>query len=350
MGVTDGVDNLVRNCSEVQRGEKVLIINEQGPMDREVADLITQAVRAAGGTAEVRWEEAAEGGGPGGAGGGAVPEDLLKAIAAADKVIANYPLRNRVLAEHLGENSKVLVVHSAFRTQEDFGSNHARYHWGMANAIYARFQRELFAERRRFRLAGAGGTDIVGVIGPRAERARQIEDEHFPFARSFNSPAFVPVASTQAEGKAVIEYTGGFRRVPIDHPPTIVIEGNKMVRVEGPPEAKRWVDEYAKILDDRLEQVGPEAGKVDSWHGGLHPIAECTPGTPGARALIGNASTDMMHFHVGPDGAHVQSQWGRASLELDGEVVLLNGKYALGWDDPTLQEAARRFGLNDWRE
>lgn len=344
-GVSDGVNNLVQNCAEVQRGEKVLIINEQGAMDAAVADLIAERVRAAGASPEMVWADAPEGGPPG-MGGDSIPDELLRAITAADKIIANYPLRDRALEPRLGPNPKVLVVHSMFRTEEHFASEHARYHWGMANAIYERFEKELFAEGRRFRLAGTGGTDVSGVIGPVSARAQQLEDERASFSRSFNRPAFIPVASLGCEGQAVIEYTGGFRRVPIDHPPTLVIEGNKITRVEGPPEAKRWVEEYAKVLDERLEQVGPEAGKVDSWHGGLHPTAECTPGP---RGLIGNASTNMMHFHVGPDGAHMQAQWGRAILELDGEKVIENGKYVAGWDDPKLRETAQRFGLNHWK-
>lgn len=342
----EGVTNLVKNCAEVKPDERVVILNEQGSMDPEVADLIAAAVRAVGASVETLWAEAAEGG-PGGMGGETMPDAVAAAIASADKVIANYPLRDRALAQVLGDSPRVLVIHNMMRTQEHFASNHASFHWGMANAIYERFQNELFAEGRRFRLAGAGGTDVVGVIGPRAARAKQLEDEHWPFSRSFNSPAFVPVASLQSEGRAVIEYTGGFRRVPIDCPPTVIIEDNRIVRVEGPPAGERWVEEYSRLLDARLEQNGPDANRVDSWHGGLHPTAECTAGP---RGLISNASTEMMHFHLGPDGAHAQMQWGRATLELDGEPVLEKGRYAPSWDDPKLQEVARQLGLRSWRE
>lgn len=343
--VTDGINNLVVNCAEVQRGEKVLLINEQGSMDPSVADLVVEAVRAAGGNPTLVWADAPDGGPPG-MGGDSISDELLRAIVSADKVIASYPLRDRALEPHLGSNPKVLVVHSMFRTADHFASEHACYPWGMANAIYERFERELFAEGRRFRLAGTGGTDVAGVIGPVSARARQLEDEKARFSRSFNRSAFIPVASLGCEGQAVIEFTAGFRRVPIDNPPTLVIEGNKITRVEGRPEAKRWVEEYAKLVDERLEQQGPEANKVDSWHGGLHPTAECTPGP---RGMIGNASTEMMHFHVGPRGDHMQAQWGRVVLELDGERIIDNGKYVPEWDDPKLRETAYRYGLKHWK-
>ncbi len=118
MAAAEGVANLVRNCAEVQRGEKVLIINEQGAMDPAVADLMAEAVRAAGARAEVMWHDAPEGSGPGR--GGQLPEELLRAIISADKVIANYPLRDRAIEPHVGPDSRVLIVHSIFRTEEHF--------------------------------------------------------------------------------------------------------------------------------------------------------------------------------------------------------------------------------------
>lgn len=90
----------------------------------------------------------------------------------------------------------------------------------------------------------------------------------------------------------------------------------------------------------------PDVNRVDSWHSGLHPTAECEGG---ARGLIGNASTKMAHFHVGPDGVHIQAQFGDFTLELDGEKIIEGGKYATSFDDSKLREAAPRFGLTHWR-
>ena len=112
------------------------------------------------------------------------------------------------------------------------------------------------------------------------------------------------------------------------------------------PDGKRWVDEYARMMDELLERHGPDATRIDSFHGGLHPTAECTPGPLG---LIGNASTDMMHFHLGPTGEHMQTQWGRVILELDGESIIDDGHYVADWDDPKLRETASRFGLTSWK-
>jgi len=333
----EGISNLINNCAEVKRGENVLLLNELGRMESELMTLIAETVKEIGASYHIMWAEPLD------RGVVSLSPVLVGAIKSADKVIAHYPLRDSILAKYLGEAPKVRVIHSMFRTLADFASEHARFHWGMAQAIYDRFENELFAVRRKWRITTPAGTDLVGVIGPVSERARQLEDDRAPFSRSFNSPAFIPVATLESNGKAVIEYAGGFQRIPIDHPPTIMIENNVMVRVEGPPEAKTWVERYANVLDERAQQFGPKGRSVDSWHGGLHPRAGCVVG------LIGNASTKMLHFHMAPDGAHIAAQMGDLTLELDGEKILEGGKYAPDFDDPKLREAARNFGLEHWR-
>jgi len=138
--VQEGVANLVNHCAAVKRGETVLLLNECGEAEADLVDLIAEAVRAAGGREQVMWLDRPERGG----GRGAAPpisEELTKAITSADKVISLYPLSDRALVETLGDSPSVLITNTMFRTKEDFASNHARYHWGMANTVRARRRR-----------------------------------------------------------------------------------------------------------------------------------------------------------------------------------------------------------------
>ena len=57
----------------------------------------------------------------------------------------------------------------------------------------------------------------------------------------------------------------------------------------------------------------------------------------------------MAHFHIGPDGAHIAAQWGDLDMWLDDEPVMANGRYAAGFGDAKLREAARQLGLKHWR-
>ena len=47
--VQAGVNNLVRHCAAVERGESVLLLNERGGMDAELVALLEQAIAGAGG-------------------------------------------------------------------------------------------------------------------------------------------------------------------------------------------------------------------------------------------------------------------------------------------------------------
>ena len=46
--VKEGVSNLVNHCAGVQKRDNVLILNEYGKVDPEVANLVVDAVKQAG--------------------------------------------------------------------------------------------------------------------------------------------------------------------------------------------------------------------------------------------------------------------------------------------------------------
>ncbi len=349
--VLAGVHNLVHTCADIRKGENVLILNEagdlanesrQGRVDPELSELIADAVRDAGASCHTMWGVSR--------GDRSLPPILVGAIAAADKVISHYQLDESALANALGGASRVVYIYSRFRNLSQMGSGNARYHWGMARAIYDRFERELFREGRRWRITTPAGTDISGTIGRLSFGA--------PFTRDFSSPAHVPVTSVGAEGRIVVRFGPAYEKVPkdpppftlrgldqarieMDPPPTLVVEDNTVVGAEGPPEAIHWVELFKRILEERLQHRGPNGNSIHSWHSGLNPRAECEPG------LAGNGSIDALHFHLGPTVDPVSTKIGPHTLELDGEEIIHRGKFTIV-EDPKLEEAARSFGLKEW--
>jgi len=340
-------------CGDIKKGENVLILNEdsdfeddrrQGKVDPDLSALIAQAVRVAGTACYAMWGVSR--------GDAALPPVLVGALSAADKVISHYRLDESTLAEYLGQDAHLTYIYSRFRSLSEMGSEHARYHWGMARAIYDRFDTEIFREGKKWRITSPAGTDVSGTIGP------AFIEPATPFSRPFTSTAHDPVTSVGAEGRIVARYgpalekvqtdppptyLGGTARIPIAHPPTLIVEGNTVVGVEGPPEAIGWVELFRKVLDERLRQKGPDANAVHSWHTGLNPKAECVPG------LVGNGSLDSMHFHLGPMYDHISANVGTHTMEVDGEVIIRQGKFAAAaTEDPKLREAARSFGLTEW--
>ena len=49
--VREGVSNLILNCVGVEPGESVLLLNENGGVDRDLVTLMEEAIKSGGGTA-----------------------------------------------------------------------------------------------------------------------------------------------------------------------------------------------------------------------------------------------------------------------------------------------------------
>ena len=83
--VHEGVSNLVREAAQVQRGEQVLVLGDNGLVDRELPDLIADEVRSSGAEATVMWCE------PMTRDQTIEPKVLVAAINAADRIVYNLP-------------------------------------------------------------------------------------------------------------------------------------------------------------------------------------------------------------------------------------------------------------------
>src|SRR5581483_1642860 len=116
-----------------------------------------------------------------------------------------------------------------------------------------------------------------GRIGPNSARASYLEDERPERSRFFHSGAYTPVASLEAAGEIVVQYTGGFKRLPCDRPARYVIQANQLVTIEATDVDRHWADRLQQELDEKQQRFGEKATIVDSWHGGAHPAAESRP-------------------------------------------------------------------------
>ena len=92
--VQAGVTNLIRHCATVEPGEAVLLLNERGALDPELAALLEQAVAEAGGVPYSLWVDSL----------GRVeelPAPVAGAVLGADKLLMNCNLNRAVLLDHL---------------------------------------------------------------------------------------------------------------------------------------------------------------------------------------------------------------------------------------------------------
>jgi len=326
-----GVINLVTNCTEVQLGEWVVIANEVDRVEPALAALIAEVVEEQGGRPETLWIAVADGAlSP-------APEQV-QTMLAADKVLAST--RDLTFFRRLlNDGRHSLLVGNLFQDRAGLASEHARYPWGLARAMYAHVEQR-FGVGARWQLTSPSGTDLTGLVGDHSVRASYLEDERPDRSRSFHSGAYTPIASTEAEGQLVSQFTGGPARIPCEDPPVLAIEGNRIASIEGGRDDPRWVEQYRRDLDAKTQRFGERASVVDSFHGGAHPSAEFV------RSILGNGCPLYMHFHLGrttgKPGDYLAAELSEYTLEVDGKVLFDRGQLAI-LDDPEIQATVHRL-------
>ncbi len=329
----DGIVNLVRNCAQVTAGQTVMLVNDSATVEHQAAKLLAEAVAAAGAKCETIWIAPDR----------ATPAETAAALtplARADTVIASTrdiaPFRQAMTQDRPG-----LLVGNLFHTVADFATEHARGHWGLVHAIYARMD-ALMAPGRAWRITSPGGTELSGRIGGRSARASYREDDEPPRCRWFHAGAYRPIATVEGQGRLSCDYTGGPSRIPCDGPPVLVFEDNRLVGFEGPAVASKAIEGFESSLAKLDSRFGAAARILDSFHGGCHPWAEYKT------SLVGNGCTRNMHFHIGrttgKSGDYIAAEIGPYTLTLDGTTIYRNGTLAI-LDDPLVMSAARDFGL-----
>ena len=101
--VQAGVTNLIRHCVAVEPGEAVLLLNERGALDPDLAALLEQAIVEAGGAPYSLWVDSL----------GRVeelPAPVAGAVLGADKLLLNCNLNRAVLLDHLRANDAAGLV------------------------------------------------------------------------------------------------------------------------------------------------------------------------------------------------------------------------------------------------
>ena len=146
--IKEGVWNLVNHCAEVKKDDEVLILNEYGNVDEEIAALVTEAVKETKANYHVMWAEPIE------RSRTTLPKVLIGAFLSADKVISNFSL-NRVVLDEYTHGKGVIQINNTCRNPKLMGTPHARYHWAMVKAIYSRLE-EILQQGERWRPAGRG--------------------------------------------------------------------------------------------------------------------------------------------------------------------------------------------------
>ena len=333
--LTQGVQNLVQQCAEVKDGDEVLILNEFGKVDEEIAKLIAETVKATGATYHVMWGESVE------RSAKALPKILIGAILSSAKIISNFSL-NRALLDEYTRGKAIVQINNVARTVNLMASNHARYHWGMVRAIYSRLE-EIFSVARKWQITSPAGTEIGGEIGSGSEVADAYfaqEAEASRFIRVFPGEVYTPVGSKGADGKIVVEYINMRDSQPWEETVTLTIRGNKVTKIEGGSRAQQ----FEKTVEANVKAHGDKATLLDSWHGGMNPKARI-PTTDNMSLQGATSGAGLMHFHLGSQKEPISAGILFHTVEVDGRKIYQGGKLLI-LDDPKIREAEQSYGVS----
>ena len=344
--VQAGVNNLVRHCAAVERGESVLLLNERGGMDAELVALLEQAIAGAGGTPYSLWVDSL-------ARAEELPRPVAGAVLGADKLLLNCNLNRAVLLEHLRANGAagLVRINNRVRAPEGMGTDHARFDWrlvmALANSIEVRT-----AQASAYQVTSPRGTNVSGRVASASEVADAFFVQDAEMSRTervFPGEVYAPIGSADANGTIAFDHPGMADREQFHNPMLLQVRDNALQSIEWREEPTRpnqkddptgntvWTSaQFQGLLDVSEARYGRESAcAVDSFHGGFHPKAVKRPGQ--------QSNQDVMHFHVGrtpsPLSAYVSDQ----TITLDGEPFWEHGRSVL-LQEESIRAMAREYG------
>ena len=346
--VREGVRNLVANCIGVERGESILLLNENGGVDPELVGLMEEIVRTQGGIAYSLWVDPLTG-------ISEMPPVLGAAVLAADKLVMNANLNRVVLLEHLRANGQAGLVRVNNRSRDSgaFGSEHARFNWKLVMALAGKIQ-EITAGASSWTITSPHGTDMRGRVASGSEVADAFfaqDAEASRTERVFPGEVYAPVGAAEANGVIAFDHPGFADKDRFHNPMTLTVKDGTLTEIEWREEPARpnqrddatgntvWTrDQLVKVLQVNEEQYGHDrAYAVDSWHGGMHPKAVRRGGQ--------QSNADTMHFHIGRVPAARSAYVSDQTITLDGAPFWVDGRPAL-LDDPQIRAMAAEYGAD----
>ena len=344
--VQAGVDNLVKHCAAVERGESVLLLNERGSLDPELATLIEQAIAEAGGTPYSLWVDSL-------ARAGELPPPVAGAVLGADKLLLNCNLNRAVLLDHLRANGAagLVRVNNRIRAAEGMTTDHARFDWRLVMALAHSIEART-SQASTYRVTSPRGTDVSGRVASASEVADAffVQDAEMSRAeRVFPGEVYAPIGSADANGTIAFDHPGMADREQFHNPILLQVRDNALQSVEWREEPARpdqkddpsgntvWTSAHLQRLLDASEERygrGP-AYAVDSFHGGFHPKAVKRPGQ--------QSNQDVMHFHVGRTPTPLSAYLSDQTIELDGQSFWEHGRSTL-LQEESIRAMAREYG------
>lgn len=328
-----GIENCVVDCADVQAGQSVYIVSEEGAADTEVVDAIAAISRDRGADVQIVWgpeiprERRAE-----------IPPDVFAGYANADVLFAHYPtLKREILHPHFPGERRIRIPNRA-RTVQLMTSDWAAFSYSVQRAAATTID-SLSHPGGRWRVISPSGTDVRGEFGNPESTVAQayfVEEEDGRARRNFPGGVHSPVVAEATQGIIVADHVAKFGSMNQAEPLVLELKEGRVVSVKGG-------DDEAKM---RAAIDGTD-GFIDSWHAGVNPktvvpINRCD--NPVEWYTYSHCSPMIVHFHVGRSHDPVDVACFHQTITVDDHVLYDGGQLSI-WDHPDVDRVIRQCNM-----
>lgn len=323
-----GVRNLLDTCAQAERGEKLLIVEEEpalGFYGAGLAEIVAQCATELGLRVERRktpFSPSVE----------TLPDELSGALQTSDHVL---------FLARIGDQLRFAAMPGGARPIVSYALDNQAMESPFATADYRSFLVLKYAldrivgDARHIRITCPLGTDYAGSLTqsatPSPNAAGDVTVKRFPMS------VFSPVSCDNFSGRVAVMHclagTGSRYYEPygirIGEPVFAVVEGHRLVDWDGPEDTVSRVRAHYADVSSRF---GIDRDFVHSWHAGIHPgCAYAGDAFDNLERWSGSAfgNPRLLHFHTCGAYAPGEICWNivDATVVIDDVAIWENGRF-----------------------
>ena len=342
--VREGARNLLVNGCGVTRGTELVILNENGLVEPDLADIIEQEAHQLGAVVYVIWADSVPN-----------PESLPGPVMEAIKK-AEVTLMNHLLAASLRlvpfDGTGLKMMNMLF-TWNQMGSAFGRTHFDVGREILKEISPKM-AGASEWHITCPLGTDLRAPIPRKSSAGSSGTGDSFTLL-SFQLSVSGVYSNLKSNGKLAVQWVTpsttrvlNAKGICLSSPVIATVENGRMVDFEGDAKA---INELKTYLDKAGKEVDKDGFIINSWHAGTHPICgtDIKPTDDMfAWILLAHGNPRLAHLHVIGEPAP-----GEGSIPLldptitfDGEPIWKNGELAC-CQDPEFRARISQWGDPD---
>jgi len=327
--IESGAINLLKNCANVNKGDRIVIVGESGPdpfFEVELCDVVAQVSQKMGCTAEIIMtapmtldDE--------------FPKNLASAMETADVTIFFSRLGDQQRFSSMPGAGKKIMTYTV--SLDHLGAPFGRADYQVGRKIQQKLLKTL-VRTKSYQIVAPCGTNLVSKLNPSEDFLKTAQTTTNFTVDLFPEMIFPPVNCLNLQGRVVFRHfllSTGTRiydnsALKINSDIIAIVENSRIVGFEGAPEE-------VKTLKDQLQRAAAITGGdpyiINSWHTGINPNTFYN-GDPYANleqwGTVAFGSPRYTHIHcAGNEPGDVCLQVFDATITCDDQVLWDKGEF-----------------------